>query len=248
MSGAKPKTTTPVSLTKKADIAGSGADRPASGIPRVDGLALVVARNTFYAQHYHKILYLVLAQFVAIVMIGAVLLRLFDFTASRDYYFPIAEDNKLIVERALYEPLFTDDEMKDWAQQAVTTTLTFGFYDYTMRWQESRSFFTPRGWASFTKAMDDINLLDTIGVVERKGGTRVVVARLRPGFRPEIKRQGIVGGQYVWEMTMPMDISFLSAEKEQRFSWVVDIRVVRMLTNNSRYGRGIEWLIAEQQE
>ena len=248
MSIAKTKSSTPVSLAKKADLALSGSEKAANAVSKVDGLALVVARNSFYQQHFYKILYLVIAQVLAIVAMAAVLFRLFDFTASRDYYFPISDDNQLVVERALYEPVFSDDEIKDWVQDAVTTTMTFGYYDYTMRWQDSRTFFTPQGWEKFTKAMDDIKWLERIGAIGKGGDGQVVAARLRPGYRPEIKRQGILNGRYVWELTMPVDVSLHTEETEQRFSWTVDVRVVRMKTVNSRYNCGIDWLVAERRE
>lgn len=234
-----------VSLAKKSDMALSGQPRSAVPTSRVDGLALVMARNDFYFQNYANILYLVLAQLAAIGLMLAVLVRLFEFTDSREYYFPIQSDNKLIVERGLYEPVYTDDALQDWAQEAVSAALTFGYYDYTMRWQAARNYFTARGWASFTKAMADVKITETIGAGEVRTEPKVIFARVRPGYRPEIRRQGILGGVYVWDVHVPIDVTFYTLERETRYSWNVDIRIVRMGTNESRYGLGISQLNAD---
>ncbi len=240
-----PRTSAPVSLAKRSDAAVSGQSRPAAPAAKVDGLALVMARNSFYVQNYAKILYLVMAQIVGISLMVAVLIRLFDFTGSREYYFPIQTDNKLIVERGLYEPVYTDDGLREWAGDAVRAALTFGYYDYTMRWQAARSFFTLRGWASFTRAMSEVKITDMIGAGEARTDLKVVLAKVRPGYRPEIKQQGILGGVYVWDVYVPIDVTFYTQERETRHSWNVDIRIVRMGTNDSRYGLGIARLNAD---
>jgi intracellular multiplication protein IcmL len=244
MSSAAP--TSRISLTKKGDMPVSG--QPASvTTSRVDSLALVLARNAFYHTNYQKLLWVVLGQIAAIVVLVAVLDRLFEYTAARDYYFPVQTDNTLILERPLYEPVYTDEEIRNWAEEAVTRTMTFGYYDYLMRWQASRGYFTLMGWASFTKAMENVSIMETIGALPGHGrGQQVIVTQVHPGRRPEIRQQGIVGYQYAWDISMPVDVTFFGRTRESRYSWNVEIRIVRLPTREGRFGRGISQLIAER--
>ncbi len=231
----------PVSLVKKSDhlvLPPKAEERHST----VDGLALVMARNNFYVFHYHKILYIVLAQLAGIIILVMILFRLFEFTDSRDYFFPVQQDSTLIIERPLYESVYSDDEMRRWVEEATTTTLTFGYYDYQMRWQDSRGYFTPQGWASYNRAME--NVLNYIGVGIENSAKKVILTRVHPGKGAEIKRQGISNGVYTWDFTISLDVTYFGTSEQSRETWNVDLRIVRMPSNISRYGRGIKWLVA----
>jgi hypothetical protein len=170
-----------------------------------------MGRNAFYQHNYKTILYIVLGQIAVILTLLTMLLKLLDFTAARDYYFPMRENNEVIQELPLGEPLLTDAQIRDWAEEAVTHTLTFGYYDHLIRLQNSRAYFTTPGWADFTKALDEAKVLSTIGalgVEDASEQRKVVVTTLRPGTRAEIVEQGINGYRYEWHVKMTIDLSF----------------------------------------
>lgn len=236
-----------ISLSKK------GEDRPAQQAEppvttKVDGLALIMGRNAFYQHNYKTILHIVLGQLAVILTLFAMLLKLLDFTAARDYYFPMRENNEVIQELPLGEPLLTDAQIRDWAEEAVTHTLTFGYYDHLIRLQNSRAYFTTPGWADFTKALDDAKVLSTIGAIGVDGASeqrKVIATALRPGTRAEIVSQGINGYRYEWHVKMTIDLSFYDTKQQYRQSWKVDLRIMRVRAMSSRFGIGIQQLLAE---
>ena len=236
-----------ISLSKK------GADQPAQqaappAAAKVDGLALIMGRNAFYQHNYKTILYIVLGQIAVILTLLIMLLKLLDFTAARDYYFPMRENNEVIQELPLSEPLLTGAQIRDWADEAVTHPLTFGYYAHPLRLQNSRAYFTTPGWADFTNALDEAKVLSTIGafgVEDASEQPKVVVTTLRPGTRAEIVKQGINGYRYEWHVKMTIDLSFYDTRQQYRQSWKVDLRIMRVRAMASRFGIGIHQLLAE---
>ncbi len=227
-------------------MAPAGSAAPASTKP--DGLTLIMARNHFYATNVQRMMIVFLGQIVLIVAMVAVIFKLVEFTDSRDYFFPAQADNTLILERPLSEPVFSNEQIRAWVENAVTRTMTFGFYDHLLRLQQSRNFFTTDGWASFTRAMDQAQMFERIGAVPSptlRATQQVVVARLRSGNRAEIKQAGILGGRYTWKVELDIDITFTTRSTQTRFTWKVDVTVSRLPTMESREGIGISQMVAE---
>lgn len=243
-----PSSAPKISLAKKGEGSSATAQAGPSAATKVDGLALVMARNAFYQHNYRNILYIVLGQIVMVATLVAILIKLLDYTAARDYYFPMRQNNELIEEMPLSEPLFTDAQIKDWAEEAVTHTLTFGYYDHLMRLQSSRAYFTTPGWGFFTKALADARVLAKIGAFGVDGASpqgKVVVTNIRPGTHAEIVSQGLNGYRYEWRVHMVVDLSFYDMEQQYRQSWNVDLRILRVRAMSSRFGIGIHQLLAE---
>lgn len=248
-----------VSLAKKEDAADAPparetapASRPASASKapdstRPDGLTLVIARNSFYAANAAKMMQIFLGQLLIIAVMCTVIYKLMDYTDSRDHFFPAQSDNTLILERPLSEPVYSNEQVRAWVENAVTHTMTFGFYDHLLRLQSSRNYFTTEGWAAFTKAMSDAQIFERIGAVSSKtikGNPQVVVARLRSGDRAKIVQAGVAGGRYTWKLELNIDITFNDRAVQSRFTWKVDVTVSRLPTMESREGIGISQMIA----
>lgn len=236
-----------VSLAKKGE---AGATKPATAAPapgRVDALALVLARNDFYQTNAERTLLIVLGQIVLIASLIAVIVRLFDFTDSRDYFFPVQNDNTLILERPLSEPVFSDEQIRAWAERAVTRTLTFGYYDHLLRLQNSRIYFTNRGWATFMQALADAQILERINAVKSDqiiGRNMVVTTSMRGGRRATITNQGVLGWYYSWQVELQINAAFLEGNLQTSTPWRVQVLIVRVPAMESREGIGIDQLVA----
>lgn len=238
-----------ISLAKKSES--PSAAQPQAATAKTDGLALVMARNSFYQHNYKNILYIVLGQIVMVTTLVIIVFKLLDYTAARDYYFPMRQNNELIEELPLSEPLFTDAEIRDWAEEAVTRTLTFGYYDHLLRLQNSRAYFTTPGWGFFTSALADARVLAKIGAIGVQNASsegKVVVTNVRPGTRAEITSQGLNGGRYEWRVHLTVDLSFYDTQQQYRQSWDVDLRILRVRAMSSRFGIGIHKLLAESSD
>lgn len=217
---------------------------------RVDGLALLMLRNGFYANNMQKLMYVMVGQLIIIAILIATTNKMLEFTDSRDYYFPVQTDNSLIVERPLTEPVFTDEQIVDWAEQAVTNTMTFGYYDHLIRLQDSRRFFTTPGWASFTKALSDAKFLAVIGAESDpviRGNRQVVASSVRPGERARITKKGISSLRYTWVVEMIIDVGMYERSRQVRFPWRVELIINRQPAMESREGIGINQFVAFNQ-
>jgi hypothetical protein len=238
-----------VSLTKKGEgnEPRAAAPAPAPTPGRVDAMALILSRNDFYQVNAERALLIVLGQFVLIAALVAVILRLFDFTNSRDYYFPVRTDNTLILEKSLADPVYTDEQIKAWAEKAVTRTLTFGYYDHLLRLQNSRIYFTTKGWATFTQALTDAQILERMNAVHSEavqGRNMVLASTLRGGRRAVISNQGIIGWYYTWQVELRINAAFLEDDKQTSAPWKVNILIIRVPAAESREGIGIDQLVA----
>ncbi len=220
-----------------------------SGQGKVDPLVLVMARNSFYNANAQNLLKVAIAQFVMIVIMVSVLVRIFIFTASRDYYFPIQTNNSLILERPLYEPLMSDEDILIWTEDALRATFTFGSYDYLTRLQDARAYYTTKGWATFTKALTDSNILALINAKPSPtvvGTDQVVTFSIHPGTAPQITKRGVLDGRYVWEVHAEIDVTLQDSKQQSRFSWESISLIERQPTMSSRFGIGISSMVVRK--
>lgn len=247
MSAAKP-----VSLKKQSGDAATASAPPAAPAAqsgRPDGLALIMARNGFYTTQAQNLLTIVLGQLALLIMMAFVTVKMFDFTTSRDYYFPINNDNSMVLERPLRDPLFTDEQIIAWAEKAVNDTMTFGYYDHLMRLQDARNYFTLQGWEQFTKAIDDAGILATIGASESatiSGVKQVISSSIRPDRKTVIEAQGNSGPVHYWKVKMSIDVNFQRLSQQTLMPWDVEVIILRMSANQSRHGIGIQSLLAKR--
>ena len=243
-----PSSSTPAEPEKTGAVSAKAPSTPSAH--RVDGLALLMLRNGFYNNNMQKLTYVMIGQFIMIGILIFTTVKMMEFTDSRDYYFPVQTDNSLITERPLSEPVFTDEQITEWAEQAVTNTMTFGYYDHLIRLQESRRFFTTPGWASFTKALSDAKFLASIGAetdVVVKGARQVVSSRVRPGERARITKKGINGLRYTWVVELIIDVGMYERSRQVRFPWRVELIINRQPAMESRDGIGINQFVAFNQ-
>jgi len=234
-----------VSLVKKQDHAPAAAPETAAPGAYGDGLTLILTRNEFYKNNYKNLVLIGALQFLTLLMLIAILSRLFQFTDSRDYFFPVQEDNELIIEHPMFEPQYTHEQLQEWTEKAITQALTFGFYDYAPRLQESRAFFTTEGFSNFLKALDKANIIAKIGGRTETAEPQVVQTQIKPEGRAKIIDEGVAGGYYIWKVEMSVNVTFISNTREHRESWKLEITVVRVPTTMGRFGIGIDQIIAK---
>ncbi len=227
-----------------AAAAAQAAPLPAS---RADGLALILARNGFYRTGLQRMTIVVTGQAVIIILLILNIFQMLSYTGSKDYFFPIRDDNSLIVEKPLWDPLYTDAEITAWAEKAVTRSLTFGYYDHSLRLQDSRSFFTLAGWTSFTNALSAAQILERINAVENPtilGRNRVMLATIRSNSITKIVGKGFDGYTYAWQVDVQINVSLKEVDRETNEPWKVTLMIVRTPSMDSRDSIGINQILA----
>ena len=88
-----------------------------------------------------------------------------------------------------------------WVSKAAADVMTFSYHDYQRSLQRSSSYFTRRGWETFTNALNRAKIIE--GVKEAK---QVVSAS--PRAAPTLVSQGVFAGKYRWIVRMPAQINY----------------------------------------
>jgi intracellular multiplication protein IcmL len=201
-------------------------------------LGNVVIRNQFYRDGYRTLVKVALIEGIAIVgLILTFIVFLNIYTPTRTY-FATTEDGRVVPMVPLSQANLSKPALLSWAAQSAAETMTFGFHDYRRRLQESSRHFTRRGWASFTKALQDSGRIETIT------SNRQVVSAT-PRAAPTILAEGVMpNGVYRWEVEMPMLLTYELGQAQRSEPMNIRLVIVRVPKLESTNGVGIDQWIA----
>jgi intracellular multiplication protein IcmL len=227
--GSKLKFTSPPSSESQEDQ----DDAP----PTNKGLGAVIVRNEFYRDGYRTILRIAIIQ--AVVIVGLLLLMFFVIANSKpqDRYFATTNDGRLVPMVALNEPNLSTPALMSWSAQAASEVMTFGFNDFRRRLQEASRHFTRSGWASFTTALENSGILETV-----QTSRQVVTAT--PRGAPILVSEGVIDGRYQWQVEIPMVVTYQAGSQERSDNLIFTLMIVRVPKLESPNGVGIEQWVA----
>lgn len=203
----------------------------------VTSLEAVVLRNEFYRDGYRTMLRLALIEAVVILALIGTMVFIVNTNQPENRYFATTEDGRLIPMVGLNQPNLSKPALMSWVAQAATEVMTFGHHDYPRRLQEASRNFTPRGWESFTMALQESRIMEIV-----KENDQVVTAA--PRGAPIIQQEGVVQGRYQWVVQIPLTVTFQSGTKKRSENYTVTMVVVRVPRLESPNGVGIEQWIA----
>lgn len=204
-----------------------------------DALKLVFARNAFYRRMH----FLALAAFaLSIIVIGA-LICVFVFlirSPNRTVYFATDNVSRLIQILPVAIPNMSDEEVINWAIDAVEKSYSYDYVNYRAQIQNSQKYFTNYGWQKYMEALTASNNL--IALTERK-----IIALARVVDQPKITAKGKLGGAYAWKFEMPVLVTYMlppyDGKKTFSNALVVSVIVQRQPELQSYKGLGIVQLI-----
>ncbi|MEM6811367.1 MAG: type IVB secretion system apparatus protein IcmL/DotI [Pseudomonadota bacterium] len=202
----------------------------------LSGLGKVILRNEYYRDGYRLALKVAVVQSFIIVGLIAAMFFVINVHQPENRYFATTEDGRLIPMVSLTQPNLSNPALMSWVAQASTEVMTFGFNDYRRRLQEASRNFTRRGWESFTTALQQARIIDTI-----EENSQVMSSA--PRGAPVLQSEGVVNGQYQWVIQIPLVITFQSGSKVRSTEWIVTLVVVRVPRLESPNGVGIaQWI------
>lgn len=202
-------------------------------------LNTVVTRNQFYQDGYRAMVRIVAIQAVAIFGLIAAFVMFISFSEPQNKYFATTEDGRLVPLVSLSSANLSHPALISWSSQAVTDVMTFGFHDFRRRLQESSRYFTRDGWASFTEALDNSGLVDSV-----KNNRQVLTAV--PLSAPIIRSEGVKDGRYQWEIEIPLRVNVQFGETSKVLSQTIRLTIVRVSRLESPSGIGIQQWVAFQ--
>lgn len=200
-------------------------------------LNTVVTRNAFYRDGYRNLTRLVLIQGLAIIGLIIGLVVTVSISQPQDRFFATTSDGRLVRMIPLGQPNLNDAAIVSWSARAASEIMTFGFHDYQRRLQESSTYFTRRGWQSFTEALDRARIIEAV-----EKNQQIVTSA--PQQAPVIIQQGLVNGIYRWIVELPLIVTYQSGGAQQSNVVRVRLIIVRVSTLDSPSGIGIQQWIA----
>lgn len=200
------------------------------------GLGRVVVRNEFYRDGYRLALRVAVIQCIVIFgLIGAMFFIIYVHQPE-NRYFATTEDGRLIPMVPLTQPNLSTPALLSWVAQAASETMSFSFSNYRRNLQESSRHFTRTGWESFSTALQQARIIESI-----EANTQEVSAV--PRGAPILKSEGVFAGQYQWVVQLPMLLTYQSGSKVRSDNWLITIVVVRVPRLESPNGVGIaQWI------
>jgi intracellular multiplication protein IcmL len=217
-------------------MANSENKRPSAGAPP-GALESVVTRNIFYRDGYRNIMKIAILEGMAIVALIVALAITISVSRPQDRFFATTADGRLIRMIPLNEPNMNDAAIVSWSARAGSDVMTFGFHDYQRRLQEASTYFTRRGWQSFSEALERSRVMEGVQQAQR-------VVTAAPKSAPVIVQQGLVDGIYRWVVELPLVVTYQSGTAQQSDTINVQLVIVRVSTLDSASGVGIQQWVA----
>lgn len=144
-------------------------------------------------------------------------------------FFKAGENGELIQEAPLNQPNVSNNILLNWVTESMMISNTFNFVNYATKIEAAREYFTPEGYESFTKALQDTRLLQT--VISNK-----FVLRAMPTAAPQIVKEGELANRYLWKIKLPMMFQYKNIGTGLFDSADLNVLVVRVPTTVSANG------------
>lgn len=217
-----------------SDSAG-GDDTPAK--PTNQALNAVVTRNIFYRDGFRIITRISILLAAALLVLMIALVVTIQSSRPVDRFFATTSDGRLIRLLPLGQPNLNDAAVVSWSAQAATEIMTFGFHDFEKRLQDASTYFTRRGWQSFSQALSAAGLIENV-----RRNNQVLTATAQKA--PIIVEQGVDNGVYRWIIDMPLIVTYQAGRSAQNEVMNVRLVIIRVSTLDSEHGIGIQQWIA----
>lgn len=203
-----------------------------------DALTTVANRSTFYRDGYRLLLRISIIQGLVILLLTAFIVAMLFSMETKHVFFATTSDGRIINIVPLNEPYRTRAEVVAWSASTAHKVMRLGYHDYRQRLQDSSNNFTPTGWESFTKAMKEARILETLEA-------RKLVINMEIEAAPEVKNSFVKEGIYTWYLQFPVSIKFEGQEAPAPMRAMLILQVVRVSTLQNPDGISIEQWVAK---
>lgn len=221
------------SATKAANPAATQANPPR----RRGGQESVKLRNEFYRDKFRVLAtsfpILLIALFISVALNVILATR----KAERDY-FAVDQTGRITPIVALSEPYVTTPFLLNWVSETVTRAYSFDAQNMQRQIGDLQPLFTNDGYQQYVGSLQSAGMLDLV----RK---ELLIVSATPISVPVINRTGLLNGQMVWEVQLPVLVQYRSAGKSAEKKLMVEVIVVRRNTIESPVGIGVSRFAAK---
>lgn len=171
---------------------------------------------------------------ISLFILAAVLLYQIEHRAIPQFA-AATPDGALTSLEAQTEPNLLSSTILKWASKAAVAAYTFDFVNYNEQAQLARPYFTTAGWADYVQSLS--GFIDTITK------NQLIVNGVVSGA-PVIHLQGqLPGHPYSWRIQIPFLVTYQSADKVSRVSYMVTMTIVRVPTWINPNGIGVDQFV-----
>lgn len=168
-------------------------------------------------------------------LIGVMVFLFVTHTPEDSYFAETAQGGRMQV-AGIERPYVTQQALLDWAADATTQIMTFGFNDYDKRLTASRFRFTEEGWTSFAQVLSNTAFFKSM-VSEKQLITAV------PRDTPVLAFEGISAGRFNWIVEVPLLLTVRSGSVNRSLSFTARLVIVRVPTEENPMGIAIDrWI------
>jgi intracellular multiplication protein IcmL len=185
-----------------------------------EGVTLVLLRNAFYRDNYHRAVFaLYIVFFINVLLLGTIVYRYV--TPPKPEYFATNSSYQLIRYHPLSDPVVDNNYVLQWVTNAVRKSFSLDFIHWRDQLQAASNNFTDAGWNFFLQAYKQSGDLQTLVKLNMVANATVTGA-------PVIQYQNVLDGRYVWKVELPVMITYTNTEKTIRQPLKVTVIVVRV--------------------
>lgn len=179
-------------------------------------------KNKLYQRAYPKLLsILLMASIVACCLF--VIFIVLVMKSPRATYYAAMDTGKIKKIYSYSEPVLTDSYIREWSKMTARSMLNLNFENYESQLDKASQYFTPEAWGTFLSDMNKHGYLSSLKKSQLSmnsfvSGPVVIVF------------EGVINGQFVWKVQMPVKILFEGASSSVKNSWVVSMTIYRVPT------------------
>lgn len=177
---------------------------------------------------------------MAIVSLASMAITVWSLTRPvKPAYFAVQPDGGILPIVPLQEPFLDHASVINFGVEAITRAFTMSFSNFRTELTDVRVYFTPDGYKKFTAALADSNNLSLIR------NNRMTSRAVANGA--VIIREGVTeGGFYVWELQIPLTITYESAAERRTEQLIVETLLRRIPTWQNASGIAVELVVAHK--
>lgn len=149
-------------------------------------------------------------------------------------YFVAREDGGILPIVALNEPYLTNNQINNFAVEAITRSLTFNFATWRQDLNDASRYFTkPEGYDAFLRTLTESGMRDY--VIRNKLITTAVVSGAVVITETGPNDQGI----FHWVVQVPLRVTYESASENSSATLLAEMEIVRVPTQEMSEGVGV---------
>lgn len=200
-----------------------------------DELQTVTLHDNFYRDSFNKVIMLITCILAAIVLLASFSIYLY-IEKPRPVTFYVNDGFRVQPKVSLEDPYVSAPDMLQWVNDVFSKVFNLDFIHYDEQLSAVRQYFTADGWRVFLNQVNNYASKDMV-----VNGRLFVTAT--PTGAPAIFRKQVLTGRYIWQVNVPLSITYTGGVSVRTNTMTLQVLVVRVPTDNNLSGLAIDNVI-----